>query len=70
MYFFPIYNKLQMKFPFPRVWVMFPKYWKKSLKRVMKALIHKLQANEEHALFRTGNDPYLNMTKFSLRKTF
>ena len=29
--FFPIYNKTPLKFPIPWLWVMFPKYWKKSL---------------------------------------
>ena len=30
MYFFPNFNKTPLKFPIPRVWVMFPKYWKKA----------------------------------------
>jgi hypothetical protein len=29
--FSQIFNKTPLKFPIPRVWVMFPKSWKKSL---------------------------------------
>ena len=33
MYFFPIFNKTPLKFPISWVWVMFPKYWEKTLVR-------------------------------------